>query len=261
MILRSFILLSLLIFNGSRGQSIAPGDSALPFTLPDTAGNAISLNDFSGDIILLNFFATWCIPCQIEAPQLEDSIWQKYRNQGVTVLGVDFMEPLSSLQNFIATYGLSYPIVRDTAGAVFNQYGLILFPTNILIDRSGIVAWVEEGFDIPLFIHLIDSLLNNSTPIAYGRDPKIYPENIRLYPAYPNPFNNRTQIPYRVTKAGVLTFQLFDVTGKIWETRTISAQPGTHRLSLTMTTAPSGIYFYRFISGGSQKFGRVVLQK
>ncbi len=50
------------------------GDSAPDFTLPDTAGNGISLSDFSGDIVLLNFFATWCVPCQVEAPQLEDSI-------------------------------------------------------------------------------------------------------------------------------------------------------------------------------------------
>jgi peroxiredoxin len=67
---------------------VSVGDPAINFNLPDTNNVYHTLQEFSGDILLINFFASWCIPCQEEAPLLEDSIWQVYGNQGVTVLGI-----------------------------------------------------------------------------------------------------------------------------------------------------------------------------
>ena len=78
------------------------------------AARNLGIAHAKGDIILLNFFATWCVPCQIEAPQLEDSIWQVYKHNGVTALGIDVLESLSPLTGFIKQDNLSYPVVRDT---------------------------------------------------------------------------------------------------------------------------------------------------
>ncbi|HID38152.1 MAG TPA: TlpA family protein disulfide reductase [Calditrichaeota bacterium] len=92
-----FAVLLVIVLDTSGYAQIGVGDSIIPFNLPDTAGHSISSDDFAGQILLLNFFATWCGPCKIEAPQLEDSIWQVYMDRGVTVLGLDFQERTEKL--------------------------------------------------------------------------------------------------------------------------------------------------------------------
>jgi len=208
----SFVILLFLVYTDSNAQ-LTVGDTAINFTLPDTNGAAISLHDYAGDVILLNFFASWCIPCSIEAPQLQDSIWNVYKNQNFTLLGVDFQEALFPLLSFINYYNLTFPIVRDTAGKVFSDYGLVVLPSNVLINQNGIVVWSEPGFDIPVMKGLIDSLLQiNSVP--ENKHDKL-PLQIELISAYPNPFNNQANIKVTLKKSLMTNLKIYESTGRL----------------------------------------------
>lgn len=255
-----FLIISLFFLCQSNAQ-IAVGDSALNFNLPDTAGNVLSLQDFSGDIILLNFFASWCIPCQIEAPQLEDSIWQVYKNQGVTIIGLNFMESIFPLINFIHQYNLTFPIVRDTAGTVFNNYGLIVLPTTIIIDQNGYVIWAEPGFDIPLMKQMIDSMLVFAETPADSKPESLIPQNLELIAVYPNPFNNNTRIKLRLNRATNIQFKIYDITGRLIQRDAFYLKNGLNEISVNLKEQASGIYLFSLIAGDEVKNGKLILEK
>jgi len=257
---RKICLISLICIVPLYSQ-IVPGDTARYFELPDTAGFVFSLQDFEGQIVLLNFFATWCVPCQVEAPQLQDSIWQRFRNRGVSVLGIDFQESLPPLLNFIEEYKLTYPILRDTAGVVFRDYGLIFFPTNVLLDRDGRVAWVEEGFNIPRLAHLIDSLTAVSSISTENTNRTINPSLFDLHANYPNPFNNRTQISFTLRQAEEVIISITDIAGKRIQTISEVFQPGNQRIDVSFSQSASGIYLYSVRVRNEVKNGKMIFQK
>ena len=116
------------------------GDTPANFTLPNLAGNDASLQDHLGEIIVLNFFTTWCPGCNEEADHLENDIWKAYGNQGVTVVAVDIMEFPSLVQGWAAALGVTYEILMAPDWTLFEQYpaagGL---PYNAILDRELII--------------------------------------------------------------------------------------------------------------------------
>ncbi len=254
------IILSLLVILAPAGAQISVGDSALDFYLPDTAGTFYSLNDFAGKIIIFNFFASWCPPCQVEAPQLESEIWQAYRDRGVVVVGMDFQEILFPLINFIREKNLTYPILRDTSGSIFQAYGLSIFPSNIVVGRDGRIVLIEAGFNIPLLVGLIDSLVTVSG-IEDAVRTGAAPQYLQLLGAYPNPFNPRTAIRIRLLQSGNVSLRVYDITGRTILTRKQQLAAGEHRLNLSMNSYSSGLYFYTVQSGKERLSGRMVLRK
>lgn len=252
----------LVMANLAMGQpALQPGDTALAFTLPDTNGNPVSMSDFNAKILVLNFFATWCGPCRIEAPQLQDSIWQRYRQQEVVVLGMDFMEELQPLRDFVNEFRLTYPMARDTAGAVFKGYGFRGFPSNVIVDRSGKIAFIEEGYDIPALRHVIDSLLAVTALPPDAQPAAVHPRLITLHTAYPNPFNGRIKIEFSLTQAGSVVLAIYDITGNqvLVSKRAYSA--GRHNLALNLNRFASGFYFYALKTAGQRVVGKLILSK
>jgi len=255
----SFLLIIILLFQTNINGQLAVGDTAINFTLPDTAGNSIRLQDYSGDVILLNFFATWCVPCSIEAPQLQDSIWNIYKYQDFTLIGLDFQEPLSPLLSFINYYNLTFPIVRDTAGMVFNDYGLIVLPSNVLINQNGIVIWSEPGFDIPVMKGLIDSLLQiTSAPVEKSKN---VTSQIELISTFPNPFNSQTAIKLRVKHPVIGTLRVYDSLGSLLKTKKQNLYSGYNTVRVDMTDYSSGIYFYSIVVDEKIIAGKFLLYK
>jgi peroxiredoxin len=247
-------------FNAQLYSQVSIGDPAINFTLPNLSNQPVSLQQFAGDIILLNFFATWCPPCQIEAPQLEDSIWQAYMNQGVTVLGVDLQESAGAVFQFRQQYNLTYPMVLDVNGAVFSAYGFTIIPSNVLIGRDGRIVWIEEGFDIPRFVNLIDSLVQ-LTDINLSPQSTAKPETFKLLGTYPNPFNNATNIRLNILKSGNLQIDLFDITGRSLFSDSYRVSPGEIRVPLKFSDFASGTYIYMLTMGNRQVSGRLIYQK
>jgi cytochrome c biogenesis protein CcmG/thiol:disulfide interchange protein DsbE len=100
------------------------------------AGQPVSLSSLKGKTIVLNFWASWCIPCQQEAPMFE-RVWNDYKDQGVVFLGVDAKDPDKDVLAYIQEYGLTYPHALDQGGRMSKAYRTTGFPETFIIDGNG----------------------------------------------------------------------------------------------------------------------------
>ncbi len=120
------------------------GELAPDFTLVDLEGNQVTLSDFRGKTVFLNFWATWCPPCRAEMPEME-AVYQEYKDKGVVVIGVDIMEAESEVRQFVEQGGYSWTFVLDTSGEVAGNYEIAAIPTSFFIDREGVIQVVNIG--------------------------------------------------------------------------------------------------------------------
>jgi cytochrome c biogenesis protein CcmG, thiol:disulfide interchange protein DsbE len=145
-----FVLLawSLLNDEGSDLKSAASrGDlpQAPGFTLErlDEDGD-LDLASLRGKAVVLNVWASWCIPCKEEAPYLEQ-VWQADRDRGLVVLGVDAQDFRRDARRFVERYELTFPIVYDGPGSILSRYGVTGFPETFVVDREGRVVEAFVG--------------------------------------------------------------------------------------------------------------------
>lgn len=115
-----------------------PGHRAPDFTLPSLAGEPMTLSDLPGQVVLVNIWATWCPPCRAEMPAIE-TVYQRYRDQGFTVLAVNQMEPQAAVADFVQELGLTFPIVLDSRGSVSQLYRVQAVPTTFFVGRDGVI--------------------------------------------------------------------------------------------------------------------------
>jgi peroxiredoxin len=128
------------------------GKLAPDFELPRVDGTGkLKLSDLKGKVVLLNFFAHWCPPCNAEAPRLEKEFWQAYKDKGVVVVGVSVWateEPFKATREFVKRHGITYIVLVDPQkSAVANSYGVEGVPTNVVIDRDGKIRYIQAGYD------------------------------------------------------------------------------------------------------------------
>jgi cytochrome c biogenesis protein CcmG/thiol:disulfide interchange protein DsbE len=146
-VLAVLAVIGLLVFGlVSHGSSrIAVGETAPAPTLPRLEGDGQgSLADYRGQWVLVNFWASWCIPCRDEAPALEE--FQKaHGGQDFTVLGIDTRDLSGDGRQFAGKYELSYPQLHDGDGAMAHEYGTTGVPENFLVDPHGKVEWTTPG--------------------------------------------------------------------------------------------------------------------
>ena len=122
----------------------AVGKPAPDFTLKDLDGNTVSLSDFRGKVVFLNFWATWCPPCRAEMPDIE-ALHRQYRDQGVVVLGVDLREGEGTVRTYVEGGGYTWTFLLDKTGQVGTQYRVSAIPTSYFIDSEGIIRAVAIG--------------------------------------------------------------------------------------------------------------------
>ncbi len=133
---------ALLLYLWPRRQPEAPlrvGDPALNFSLMDLNDRPVRLDDYRGDVVVVNFWATWCPPCVEEAPSLE-KFANRMRKSGVAVIGVSVDQDAAELGKFLTGHRLTFPIARDPSQALASRYGTSKFPETYIIDRGGKVA-------------------------------------------------------------------------------------------------------------------------
>jgi len=127
------------------GAGEKPSGPAPDFTLTDAAGEPFSLSELKGQVIMINFWASWCGPCRQEMPLLE-AIYQKYEPLGFTLLGVNVEEDSTDGQAWLKDRPVSFPVLYDPANGVSKMYDVIAMPSTVLIDREGNVRYLHHGY-------------------------------------------------------------------------------------------------------------------
>jgi cytochrome c biogenesis protein CcmG/thiol:disulfide interchange protein DsbE len=127
--------------------SVTGKPANLDFILPDINGRDIHLREHLGDVILLDFWATWCGPCRIEIPGFIE-LYDKYRSRGFSVLGISVDDPVEALRAYAGELGMNYPVlIGDDRDDVKEAFGPMLgFPTTFIIDRDGKICHQHSGF-------------------------------------------------------------------------------------------------------------------
>lgn len=126
--------------------AVAPleGHRAPNFTLQDLDGNSVSLSDYRGQMVLLNFWATWCGFCVYEMPDLQ-RVYAQYRERGFVVLGIDVSEPADRVRRFVESNGIEFPILLDSEQKVTLDYGVQSIPRSFLVAPDGVIAAIYFG--------------------------------------------------------------------------------------------------------------------
>ncbi|MBA7669215.1 Thiol-disulfide oxidoreductase ResA [subsurface metagenome] len=125
-------------------QKINPPVKAKAFTLEDLEGFPVSLKDFQGKVVFLNFWATRCPPCRIEMPAME-KLWQKFKDEDFVILAVDLRERKEEVSSFMKENGYTFPVLLDSRGRVANTYRITSIPTTYLLDPRGRIVGKALG--------------------------------------------------------------------------------------------------------------------
>jgi cytochrome c biogenesis protein CcmG/thiol:disulfide interchange protein DsbE len=128
-------LLGLLIWKVAHGSGKTAQPENFNLSRLDRSGK-LELASLRGKVVVLNFWASWCIPCKEEAPEIEE-LWKQYRSQGVVVVGVDTKDFSGDAKSFMRRYGITYPVVHDGEGKLWGPYGVTGVPETRLIGRHG----------------------------------------------------------------------------------------------------------------------------
>lgn len=134
-------------------------ESAPDFTLVLLDGKKFHLGDYKGKPVLINFFASWCLPCREEMPVLEKVV-NEYEPKGVIFLGVAVDDTEVKMKDFVAKYGVTFPVGLDKTAAVQKSFGIYGIPTTYFIDKQGVINYSHSGsVTEELLQHELDKLL------------------------------------------------------------------------------------------------------
>ncbi len=124
--------------SGNQGLVDKPASN---FQLENLQGEQVELSDFKGQKVLVNFWATWCPPCEAEMPDIQ-KLHEAYPEYVILAVNED---PENDVQGFVNEYGLTFPVLIDTNQQVQANYQIVAYPTSIFIDEDGVVRTITEG--------------------------------------------------------------------------------------------------------------------
>ena len=139
------------------------------FSLPDVNGQQVTLSDFKGKIVFLNFWTTWCPECRIEMPSME-KLHRKLKGKDFEMIAVNLQEPALRVKDFLKKYPLTFTILLDSKGKIGPQFGIRAVPTTFILDKNGGIIGRALGSrpwdskeSMALFEHLINRVERNTT--------------------------------------------------------------------------------------------------
>ncbi len=143
----------------SLNKGVYEGDQAIDFTLQDINGNSISLSDFKDKTVIVNFFASWCPPCQEEMPAMVE-LDKRLDKDKYLLLGVNMTKQEKRKEDviqFMNHFGGKYPVLFDEHGKVMNDYKIIGIPTTLIIDENGLIVKRINGM---ITLDMIERMLS-----------------------------------------------------------------------------------------------------
>ena len=127
-------------------QSLADtGKPAPDFALKSYSGENLRLSEYRGEVVMINFWASWCGPCRQEMPLL-DEMYQQYQPLGFTILGVNVEEDSSKAKQLLADIPVNFPVLFDNSSEVSKLYNVVAMPSTVLVDRDGNVRYLHQGY-------------------------------------------------------------------------------------------------------------------
>lgn len=125
-------------------EAVQVGEAAPAFKLPDLSGQQVSLDQYKGRVVMLDFWATWCGPCRMTMPLME-SIQKEYADN-LILLTVNLQEPKDVVRDYVRAQSLHSRVLLDEEGSVGAAYGTDSIPMQILIDKQGIIRFIQAGY-------------------------------------------------------------------------------------------------------------------
>ena len=142
-----------------------------PFTLTNLEGRPIRLADLRGRIVWLNFWASWCPPCQFETPTLRE-ISEKYADRGVSVVAINVQETVETARAYATRYEWPFTVGADVSAKIFHAYRVYALPTQFIIDRDGVLRQIVNGpLDVASASRIFDALLAEGAPSGTTASP------------------------------------------------------------------------------------------
>jgi len=120
------------------------GFTAPDFSLETLDGQTIALSDLRGQVLLINFWASWCPPCREEMPAIQQ-VYERYRDQDFVVLAVNLQEQDAQVTAFTDRLELTFPVLMDRDGSVFDRYRVMALPSTFFVDRAGVIQELAVG--------------------------------------------------------------------------------------------------------------------
>lgn len=154
------IALAWVIVNSMRDHVVQVGDRAPNFSITTDSGQAVSLANYRGKVLVLNFWASWCPPCVEETPSL-NKFQQEVAGSGVTVLGISIDRNKKMYDRFLRRFGVSFETARDPDAKISASYGTFKIPETYIIDRNGKVAEKiisDRNWTDPQIVNFVKSL-------------------------------------------------------------------------------------------------------
>lgn len=119
--------------------------TAPDFTLKSRGGENLKLSEYRGDVVMINFWASWCAPCRQEMPLLEE-IYQKYNSLGFELLAVNVEEESSKADELLRDVHVTFPILFDNTNKVSKLYKVVAMPSTVIVDRDGNMRYLHRGY-------------------------------------------------------------------------------------------------------------------
>jgi thiol-disulfide isomerase/thioredoxin len=140
--LRTLLVAALL---ATPALAVAPAGPAPKFQLASLAGKPVNLDQYKGQVVMLNFWASWCGPCREEMPILE-KLHAKYKPMGFTMIGVNVEPDSAEAAKWLKATPVTFPILFDTKSEVSKLYSVASMPSTVIIDRKGNLRWLHRGY-------------------------------------------------------------------------------------------------------------------
>lgn len=155
------------------------------FSLMDINGQRVTLSDFKGKIVFLNFWTTWCPECRIEMPSLE-KLHRKLNGKDFAMIAVNLQEPLIRVKDFLKKYPLTFTILLDKNGKIGRQFGIRAIPATYILDKNGGIIgkafgsrhW-DRNASIALFEHLINRVVKHTKTNTYDQKKSISSHSVQ----------------------------------------------------------------------------------